>query len=939
MQHIKKMFAALLVMVLIFTIIPYNAYAEESKEDSSAMQTTEETIRYTVLVLDASTSMRGTPERVQREAAIKFCNALSEAQGTNYVAIVRLTSSSERMCDFTTDIDTLTSYINRVSAVSGTNINQALEEAEELLLGVEQENAIKNIVLCSDGVPEKGSFLSEGKYTSADNSNYYGYGNACIATTDRLKEASYNIYTLGFFHSLSGQNLTFGRQLMKDMASSDSQYYEVVNAEDLEFTFGEIAEDVVSKDNDPIVIVPGIMGSRLFTEPSYSDDTRAWDPVVDVTGVTQLNERLDIDNSLYVRPCENQQNYNESDSSGYEREYGAQGTYKTIVDRLCSEFPDRAVYFFSYDWRKSNSESADKLNDAIENIINETGAEKVDIVCHSMGGLVASSYFSSYGDENLDKIITCGTPYEGAPKLINAVMNWDVLGEGIALNKNNLYDLALGLFGSMRKDLKASFDGVTELTPTENYVSKIPMQQDSWVPFNGFDYNLSYLEYVDYCNNIFGKQNYSDARDFQYSIQQEGYNCLLSYDNSFFVIGTNHKTITAVKFQFIGNDIDQRLYESDLNYDTEGDGTVPYLSASIMEQIENLNTDRWETFNADHGEVVKNDDCITWITDVLKNGSSEVVGDTPEATPYVVVRIACPVDVTVTDNGETLSSDIDQISDVSSFGRLDILGENDEIKMLCLDADKDFTLSLNGTDSGTMDYTIRFYDAENNLLDERTFDDVPVTENTTITTKTSQTDNTVLNIDVNGDGSNDETWTASKNEWVAEPDAGRVPLTGVSLKFDRNTIRVGETANAEVVKEPENSNDNIAATYSSSNENIASIDSDGTIYAVAPGTATITAEVNDGLFSVSAEIIITDEQAEGMQPSDQETQMPDQNAQTPNQNTQSGDKESQELNDSEVSESVDTGDDSQLFLYVGLFVTAAFMITIIMILRKKDGKM
>ena len=53
-------------------------------------------------------------------------------------------------------------------------------------------------------------------------------------TAAGIKEKGYTIYSLGFFHSLSGTNLDFGRLFMSDLAS-DGCYYEVTNADDLEF--------------------------------------------------------------------------------------------------------------------------------------------------------------------------------------------------------------------------------------------------------------------------------------------------------------------------------------------------------------------------------------------------------------------------------------------------------------------------------------------------------------------------------------------------------------------------------------------------------------------------------------------------------------------------------------------------------------------------------
>lgn len=39
-------------------------------------------------------------------------------------------------------------------------------------------------------------------------------------------------------------------------------------------------------------------------------------------------------------------------------------------------------------------------------------------------------------------------------------------------------DVALGLLGGLRGELKASFDGVAELCPTENYVKKSAMRKE-----------------------------------------------------------------------------------------------------------------------------------------------------------------------------------------------------------------------------------------------------------------------------------------------------------------------------------------------------------------------------------------------------------------------------------------------------------------------------
>lgn len=203
------------------------------------------TSRYTVLILDTSGSMSDTPAQVQKEAAIKFCDYIVNASGNNYVAIVKLNTSSTVGCEFTTDLNTLTNYINGIPASGGTNMEQALTCSRDLLNSIpDKTGIIKNIVLCSDGLPESGSTSIEGPYTSSDHYYNYSYGNAVYNTATEIKKNGISLYTLGFFHSLSGVDFEFGKRLMSDIATSKDYYHEVTDADKLEFTFGEIAGDI-----------------------------------------------------------------------------------------------------------------------------------------------------------------------------------------------------------------------------------------------------------------------------------------------------------------------------------------------------------------------------------------------------------------------------------------------------------------------------------------------------------------------------------------------------------------------------------------------------------------------------------------------------------------------------------------------------------------------
>lgn len=131
---------------------------------------------------------------------------------------------------------------------------------------------------------------------------------------------------------------------------------------------------------------------------------------------------------------------------------------------------------------------------------------------------------------------------------------------------------------------------------------------------------------------------------------------------------------------------------------------------------------------------------------------------------YIYIRIACPVDVTITSNGETLSSAEKTRNTRTEFGSLAFEGDEDEVKVLRLKNNKNYEVCIEGTGNGTMDYSISFADEEGNYTDERTFEEVPITDKTSIFTTTAEDRSTKLSVDENGDGKFDKIYVADKNE-------------------------------------------------------------------------------------------------------------------------------------------------------------------------------
>lgn len=262
MKKISPFISFLLVIVFILGLISIQAVATDTS-----------ITRYTVLVLDESGSMSGEPIAAQRKAAKKFCEALFATNDENYIAIVSIDSSSYIKTDFTNNLDELLKDIEDLDAYGGTNTNSALEQAGSLLSQV-PESAIRNVVVCSDGLPESGSSTDSGQYSAEDISYYYMYANAAYNTAKSVL-SNYTVYSLGFFHSLSGKELSFGQRFMKDIASSDANYYLVEDPDALEFSFGEVADNIIN-NNSPKKIdfeFSNQKSSCYYTDDYFSDSS------------------------------------------------------------------------------------------------------------------------------------------------------------------------------------------------------------------------------------------------------------------------------------------------------------------------------------------------------------------------------------------------------------------------------------------------------------------------------------------------------------------------------------------------------------------------------------------------------------------------------------------------------------------------------------------
>lgn len=168
-----------------------------------------------------------------------------------------------------------------------------------------------------------------------------------------------------------------------------------------------------------------------------------------------------------------------------------------------------------------------------------------------------------------------------------------------------------------------------------------------------------------------------------------------------------------------------------------------------------------------HYEVASADDLVFFFEDMA---------DQINGQKYIYVRIACPVDVSVTYNGETLSSAESALNVRTDFGTLtfedneNVTSDNadDRIKVLRLKEGAGYDVQIVGTGRGMMDYTIGFMDEIGDYNDFRRFEDVKITKRTVIDTVAAVSGESILNIDSDGDGKYDMKLRAEKNGYGQE---------------------------------------------------------------------------------------------------------------------------------------------------------------------------
>ncbi|MEI6022730.1 MAG: alpha/beta fold hydrolase [bacterium] len=214
----------------------------------------------------------------------------------------------------------------------------------------------------------------------------------------------------------------------------------------------------------PVIIIPGISGTQLLK--AYDNNEEIWPSLFKL--FTNLFDH-------FLNPLSLK--YDGTEDPGYHIVTGdiiRSAAFTHTFDYLIADLKNKDGYVentdlfvFPYDWRFDSKTSADKLKQKIDQVMQDTGYDSIDIIAHSMGGLITKRYIAEYGDQNIDNLFFVGTPHLGAPKAFKALMYGDNLGIG---------GLGINILSQTRiKSISQNMPSIYELLPSAQFGSYVSL--------------------------------------------------------------------------------------------------------------------------------------------------------------------------------------------------------------------------------------------------------------------------------------------------------------------------------------------------------------------------------------------------------------------------------------------------------------------------------
>ncbi len=100
--------------------------------------------------------------------------------------------------------------------------------------------------------------------------------------------------------------------------------------------------------------------------------------------------------------------------ANYPEVVGGTGGEMGMITACAEEIGADHTYYFTYDWRRDPFDIADEINEMVETACEETGHDKVRLVCASMGGIMTVAYLTEYGYDRVERILFMSSTFCGS---------------------------------------------------------------------------------------------------------------------------------------------------------------------------------------------------------------------------------------------------------------------------------------------------------------------------------------------------------------------------------------------------------------------------------------------------------------------------------------------------------------------------------------------
>lgn len=220
----------------------------------------------------------------------------------------------------------------------------------------------------------------------------------------------------------------------------------------------------------PVIYIPGIMASPLYDDRNNNGmletNERAW-LGIQLAGMWLEPNGIDAlgNFNITTAPLRN----DTSNTLRDELNMTPMNLFKGFFDNLeknvyvLDDYDDNHeekenLFCFTYDWRKDNAASAKLLSQYIDSVKAWTGSAKVNLVGHSMGGIVAKSLINTFDKSRIDKMVFIGTPHLGAPEMLTVML------------KGKLFEWINTFIADITvRSLSRNFPSCYQLIPSESY--------------------------------------------------------------------------------------------------------------------------------------------------------------------------------------------------------------------------------------------------------------------------------------------------------------------------------------------------------------------------------------------------------------------------------------------------------------------------------------